>query len=109
MEKELTTPDLYPVTLNALTTACSQTSNREPVLRYEPNQVETAVLALKSKGLARVVHPGAAERALLCVLLLRGAQTVVELRTRTERLHPFTASDAVEAALDGLARRGVPL
>ncbi len=124
LEKELTTPDAYPVTLNALTTACSQTSNRDPVVRYEPSQVETAVLTLKAKGLARVVHPGAgeratkyrqvadealrlavAERAVLCVLLLRGAQTVVELRSRTQRLHGFAGPAEVEVVLDGLAGR----
>src|SRR6266508_6042569 len=63
MEKQLTTPDAYPLTLNALTTACNQTSNRDPVVRYEPHQVETTVLVLKSRGLARVVHPGSGERA----------------------------------------------
>lgn len=124
MEKQLTTPDAYPLTLNALTTACNQTSNREPVTDFPAQLVETTVHALKSKKLARIVHPGAgeratkyrqvaeetlelddAERALLCVLLLRGAQTVNELRTRTERLHPFGTTEAVEAALAGLARR----
>src|SRR5207302_1228947 len=63
LEKQLTTPDAYPLTLNALTTACNQTTNRDPVVQYEPSQVETTVLALKSKGLARVVHPGSGERA----------------------------------------------
>jgi uncharacterized protein YceH (UPF0502 family) len=124
MEKQLTTPDAYPLTLNALTTACNQSTNREPVTQYPAQLVETTVHALKSKKLARVVHPGAGERAtkyrqvaeetlglddperaLLCVLLLRGAQTVNELRTRTERLHPFGSNEAVEAALAGLARR----
>ena len=57
------TPDAYPLTLNALTNGCNQTSNREPVVQYEPYQVETAALALKSQGLVRVVHPGSGERA----------------------------------------------
>ncbi len=124
MEKQLTTPDSYPLTLNALTSACNQSSNREPITDYPAQLVETTVHALKSKKLARIVHPGAgeratkyrqvaeetlglddAERALLCVLLLRGAQTVNELRTRTERLHPFGTNEAVEAALAGLTRR----
>jgi uncharacterized protein len=128
MEKQLTTPDAYPLTLNALTTACNQTSNRDPIVRYEPYQVETTVLVLKTRGLARVVHPGSGERAtkyrhiadealkldgaeqaLMCVLLLRGAQTVNELRTRTERLHPFSSPADVESALDALARRDPPL
>jgi len=124
IEKQLTTPDSYPLTLNALTSACNQTSNRDPVTDYPAQLVETTVHALKSKKLARIVHPGAgeratkyrqvaeetlglddAERAVLCVLLLRGAQTVNELRTRTERLHPFGSPEAVEATLAGLARR----
>lgn len=128
LEKQLTTPDAYPLTLNALTMACNQSSNREPVVRYEPYQVETTVLVLKTRGLARVVHPGSGERAtkyrqvaderlgldpperaLVCALLLRGAQTVAELRTRTERLHPFASPGAVEATLDALARRDPPL
>lgn len=124
LEKKLATPDAYPLTLNALIAACNQTSNRDPVVQYEPSVVETAVLALKAKGLARVVHPGSGERAtryrqvvdevldlspadeaLACVLLLRGAQTAAELRSRTERLHPFPSATEVEAALDALARR----
>jgi uncharacterized protein YceH (UPF0502 family) len=128
LEKELTTPDAYPMTLNAVTTACNQTSNRDPVVHWEAQEVETTLLALKAKGLARVVHPGAGERAtkyrqvldevleldagdraLVAVLLLRGPQTVNELRTRTERLHPFGSPGEVEDALDELARREPPL
>ena len=128
LEKQLTTPDAYPMTLNAVTTACNQTSNREPVVRFSAQEVETTLLALKAKGLARVVHPGSGERAtkyrqvldevlglepgdraLLAVLLLRGPQTLNELRTRTERLHPFTSAAEVDAALDALARRDPPL
>lgn len=128
LEKQVTTPDVYPLTLKALTTACNQTSNREPVVAYDPQLVETTVLALKGKGLARVVHPasgeratkfrqvadealgmGPAERALVCVLLLRGAQTVAELTTRTERLHPFGSSAEVESTLRRLAERERPL
>lgn len=127
LEKEMTTPDAYPMTLNALTTACNQSSNRDPVVKYQATQVETAVLTLKAKGLARVVHPGAgdrvtkyrqvvdevlglwdAERAVICVLLLRGAQTVAELRSRSERLHQFRSADEVEAALQALATRQPP-
>lgn len=124
MEKQVTTPDGYPMTLKALTTACNQTTNREPVVEYEPQLVETTLLALKGKGVARVVHPGAGERAtkyrqvldevfalapqehaVLCVLLLRGAQTVSELRSRTDRLHHFSAPPEVEATLRTLADR----
>ena len=128
LEKQLTTPDAYPMTLNAVTTACNQTSNRDPVVHYSPQEVETTLLALKAKGLARVVHPGSGERAtkyrqvldevlglgvpdraLLAVLLLRGPQTVNELRTRTERLHAFASPAEVEAVLEALARRDPPL
>jgi uncharacterized protein YceH (UPF0502 family) len=128
LEKEITTPDAYPLTLNALVGACNQTSNRDPVVHYDPTGVETAVLALKAKGLSRVVHPGSgeratkyrhiadealdlgsADRALLCVLLLRPAQTTAELKSRTERLHPFASAAEVEAALDRLARHEPPL
>jgi uncharacterized protein YceH (UPF0502 family) len=128
MEKQVTTPDAYPLTLKALTAACNQTSNRDPVLQYEAQLVETTTLALKGKGLARVVHPrsgeratryrqvadealrlGSAERALLCLLLLRGAQTAVELRTRSERLHEFASPADVEATLDAMAGGERPL
>lgn len=128
MEKQVTTPDAYPMTLKALTTACNQTSNRDPVVQYETQLVETTLMALKGKGLARFVHPGAGERttkyrqvldealrlgpdehAVLCVLLLRGAQTVNELKIRTERLHPFSSPTEIEATLAALADREHPL
>ena len=127
-EKELVTPNAYPTTLNALVGACNQLSNRDPVLKLEPHQVETAALTLKSKGLLRVVYPGSgerstryrqladevlgldeAQRALICLLLLRGPQTVAELRARSERLHPFREHSGVESALADLARREQPL
>ena len=128
LEKQLTTPDAYPLTLKALTAACNQTSSRDPIVSYEPNLVETTLLVLKAKGVARVVHPGSGERAtkyrqvadealhldpaaraLLCVLLLRGAQTIAELKARTERLHPFGSLREIESALDALTRRDPPL
>jgi uncharacterized protein YceH (UPF0502 family) len=124
LEKQATTPDVYPLTLKALTTACNQTSSRDPVVDYDPNLVETTCQALKAKGLLRVVHPASgeratkyrqildeqlgldeAEKAVLCVLMLRGAQTVSELRTRTERMHRFDGPDEVEAVLAALAAR----
>ena len=128
IEKQLTTPDAYPLTLNALTTGCNQTSNRDPVVHYEPYQVETTALVLKSKGLVRVVHPGSgeratkyrqvadealdltpAERAVVGALLVRrGPQTLSELKTRTERLHPFSSVAEVEATLDALSRARHP-
>jgi uncharacterized protein YceH (UPF0502 family) len=123
MEKQATTPDVYPLTLKALTTASNQTSNRDPVMSVTEREVETTVLALKALGYARVVHPGAGERAtkyrhiadetlgidarlraVLAVLLLRGPQTVAELRARTERLYGFAEGSEIEAALDELAR-----
>ncbi len=122
MEKQATTPEAYPLTLKALTTACNQTSSRHPVVDYDTQLVETTALALKGKGLLRVVHPAhgerstryrhvadealgldPAERAVVSVLLLRGPQTVAELRTRTERLHAFGSLDEVEAVLARLA------
>jgi uncharacterized protein YceH (UPF0502 family) len=126
VEKQLTTPESYPLTLNALVTACNQTSNRDPVLHLEHQAVETAVLALKAHGLARVVHPGSGERAtkyrqvaeealslpqgelaLLCVLLLRGPQTAAELRARSERLYTFSGAGEVESVLASLAEQGL--
>ncbi|HEV2809014.1 MAG TPA: YceH family protein [Acidimicrobiales bacterium] len=128
LEKELTTPDAYPLTLKALIAACNQSSNRSPVVGYGNHEVENTVLALKAKGLARVVHPGSgeramryrqvvdeayrlapADRALVCTLLLRGAQTAPELKARTERLHAFASAGEVEAGLQALARRDPPL
>lgn len=122
MEKQATTPESYPLTLKALTTACNQTSSRYPVVDYDAQLVETTAMALKGKGLVRVVHPShgeratkyrhvaddalgldAPQRAVLSVLLLRGPQTVAELRTRTERQHAFASPDAVQAVLGDLA------
>jgi uncharacterized protein len=127
LEKQLLQPDGSLLTLNSLVTACNQSTNRDPVSSYSAEEVETTVLLLKSRGLARVVHPGAGERStkyrqivgdafgwddaeqsVMCVLLLRGAQTLNEIRTRTERLHAFASSDAVEACLRALAARPEP-
>ena len=128
MEKQAVTPDAYPLTLKALTTACNQTSSREPVMNVSEREVETTVLALKALGYARVVHPGAGERAtkyrhiadevfhlddatqaVLTVLLLRGPQTVAELRARTERQHTFATPADVETTLAALAAHDPPL
>ena len=101
MEKEATTPDAYPLTLNALRTACNQSSNRDPVVSYEDHTVQNALDSLRARSLIRIVYSTAnratkyrhvlhealdlepAERAVLTVLLLRGPQTVGEMRTRT--------------------------
>lgn len=123
IEKEATVPDSYPLTLNALRLGCNQTSNRFPVVSYEDRTVENALMALKSIGLVRFLHPShggrtiryrhvADERwrlernelAVLALLVLRGPQTVGELRARAERqLTPDGPS--VEDALDNLAAR----
>ena len=128
LEKERTVPDSYPMTLNGLVTACNQSSNRWPVVSYEAATVQRTVDDLKDAGLVRFVHPSHGERttkfrqviderlallpteaAVLCVLFVRGPQTVAEIRTRTERLHAFDSVDEVEAALQGLASREQPL
>lgn len=126
VEKQLTTPDSYPLTENAVVAACNQLSNRNPVVAYDNNTVRVTLTALRQRGLARVVHtPGArvpkhrhivdealglskGEVALLTVMALRGPQTVGELRTRTERMHDFSLSE-VEETLEGLAARDEPL
>ncbi|MCB1229823.1 MAG: DUF480 domain-containing protein [Verrucomicrobiae bacterium] len=121
LEKEATTPDYYPLTLNALHSACNQSSNREPVTDLGTDEVEEAMEGLRYKHLAILVHQAGArvaknkhtleqvfpsltvaERALICVLLLRGQQTAGELRQRTERLHPFSDVEATERALHRL-------
>jgi uncharacterized protein YceH (UPF0502 family) len=125
IEKERTVPDSYPLTLNALVGACNQTSNRDPVVAYEPHQVEASLMQLRSRGLTRVVHsPGQrAEKyrhvvgdalglehdtvTVLAPLLLRGPQTVNELKTRTERYEPGVPD--VDDALRVLASREEPL
>ena len=122
-EKQLTTPQYYPLTLNALVNACNQTSNRNPVVSYDDATVERALQGLRDKGLARaVLSPGnrapkyrhlleealalvPEELAIFTVLLLRGPQTTGELRTRTERMYAFSSLDEVEATLDRLATR----
>ncbi len=126
IEKELTTPDYYPLSLNALTNACNQKSNRDPVLDLAETDVVRALDGLRFKGLAlqsgdggRVakyahsvpakLHLDPAELAILCELLLRGPQTVGELRTSCERMHPFADLAAVETVLQELAERQPPL
>ena len=124
LEKQATTPDAYPLTLKALVTACNQTTSRDPVVDFDVNLVETTCQALKAKGLLRIVHPAAGERAtkyrqildeqlgldasekaLVAVLLLRGAQTVPELKSRTERMCGFAGLEEVESALARLSAR----
>ncbi len=121
LEKEATTPDHYPLTPNALYSACNQSSNRNPVMDLGTDEVEDAIAGLRTHRLALMIRQSGArvpkfkhsieerfpyltksQRALLCVLLLRGQQTAGELRQRSERLHVFPDTEAVERALDEL-------
>jgi hypothetical protein len=124
MEKEVATPEYYPLSLNALMNACNQKSNRDPVVAYDEETVEAALDGLRSKGLAMRVtgrdsrvpkheqrfterdNLGRREAAILCVLMLRGPQTVGELRGRTERLYTFDDLEGVESTLHKLSESG---
>lgn len=121
LEKEIATPEYYPLSLNALVNACNQKSNREPVVAYDDATVETALEGLRVKGLALRIsgrdvrvpkhaqrftekfNLGRREAALICQLMLRGPQTVGELRGRSERLYTFDDLEAVESTLARLA------
>jgi uncharacterized protein len=123
VEKEATTPDQYPLTLNSLVLACNQASNRNPVVDYSPGEVSTVFTELRQVGLARVVHsPGQradkyrqvmdetlgltkSEIAVLAVLMLRGPQTVNELETRTERYGDLSDMGGVDGILHRLRNR----
>jgi len=127
IEKDITTPEYYPLSLNALINACNQKSNRDPVMNLGENAVRDALLALNEKGLAgpvssadsrvpkyehrlqEVFNLPRAETAVLCVLLLRGPQTPGELRGRTERMHRFEELSDVHSALQRLIQREPPL
>jgi uncharacterized protein YceH (UPF0502 family) len=128
IEKQLTTPQQYPLTLNGLTLACNQTSNRDPVVSYGEGDVSATLDSLKAQGLVRFVLPShgrsvvryrhvldeklaldARQLSLLAVLLLRGPQTGAELRTRTERMAEFGSVHEVEHDLTGLSRQDPPL
>jgi uncharacterized protein len=123
IEKEITTPEYYPLSLNALVNACNQKSNREPVMNLDEDAVVVAMRALEKKEFAgaanttdsrvrkyehrlqEVFNFTRPETAVLCVLLLRGAQTPGEIRGRAERLHHFKALDDVQLALGKLMKR----
>ena len=123
IEKDITTPDYYPLSLNALVNACNQKNNRDPVMTLEPDAVSDALEQLEEKRFAGPA-PGADSRvtkyehrlqevfnfdrreiAVLCVLVLRGPQTPGELRSRTERMYRFEALDDVVSTLDRLSQR----
>ena len=123
IEKQRTTPDQYPLTLNSLRLACNQSTNRDPVVDYDESTVRAAAQRLGQIGWARLATgPGSrvakyrhlfdealgllpSESAVLAVLMLRGPQTVAELKTRTERLHHFSGNGEVEATLQRLDER----
>lgn len=123
LEKQYVTPDVYPLTMNGLITACNQVSNRNPIVSYDEHTIHKALDSLREKGLLRIVYSTSNratkyrevlqetqkleqdEAAVICVLLLRGPQTIGELRSRTERIHPFESLAAVEQTLDRLAAR----
>lgn len=127
IEKEMTTPEYYPLSLNGLTNACNQKSNRDPVMTLDETEVVRALDALRFQGLAmqaasdggrvpkyrhnlaQKLYLEGEEQAILCELLVRGPQTVGELRSRCERMHPFSNLEEVEEALHLLATRKVPL
>jgi uncharacterized protein YceH (UPF0502 family) len=127
VEKDITTPDYYPLSLNALVNACNQKSNREPVMDLEEDAVRAALSSLEEKHLAgpsssadsrvakyehhlqEVVNFNRRETALLCVLLLRGPQTPGELRSRSERMHQFEDLSEVQSSLQRLMDREPPL
>jgi hypothetical protein len=125
IEKEITTPEYYPISLNALTNACNQKSNRDPVLHLEDGEVRKALNHLEYQSLVRSVGDSRVtkfehrlqdafnfyrpEIAVLCELLLRGPQTPGELRTRASRMHAFEDLESVLSALQRLAKREPPL
>jgi uncharacterized protein YceH (UPF0502 family) len=125
LEKQRTTPDAYPLSLNALRLACNQSTNRDPVVDYDEATIRDAVHRLERRGLARLASGRGSratkyrhlladalplrdeEQAVMCVLLLRGAQTPGELKQRTERVHRFADLEDVLAALRSLGERGL--
>lgn len=127
IEKERTTPEYYPLTLNALQNACNQKTNRDPVVQYDEETIEIALDGLNRKGLvSNVTGAGlrakkflhltehklgidTAESAILCVLLLRGAQTPGEIRGRTGRMHEFAELSELESLLESMTQADQPL
>jgi uncharacterized protein len=123
MEKQRTTPDAYPLSLNALRLACNQSTNRDPVVEYDETTLRDGLHRLERRGLVRLASGAGsraskfrhllaqalpmddAEQSVICVLLLRGAQTPGELKQRTDRMHPFASLDEVQATLHALIDR----
>jgi uncharacterized protein YceH (UPF0502 family) len=125
MEKEVTTPENYPLSLNALVNACNQKSSREPVMELGEGDVRTALFDMEQRGLVRTLSDARVakfenrvrdglnlrrdEFAVMCLLLLRGPQTTAELRARSERMYEFEDNAAVVATLERLAHREEPI
>ena len=125
LEKQRTTPDMYPLSLNALRMACNQSTNRDPIVDYDDEVIREALHRLERRGLTRlasgrgsrapkyrhlladVLPMGSDEQAIMCVLMLRGPQTPGELKQRAERMHPFAGLDAVHETLARLIERGL--
>ena len=123
IEKQITTPEYYPLTLNSLTAACNQKNNRNPVTSFAESDIEEALYSLREKNLAYVFHGSTSrvpkykhvapevlhlsppEVAAMCVLMLSGPQTVGEIRTRGSRLYPFAGMEEVEETLRALSDR----
>jgi len=121
LEKQRTTPDVYPLSLNSLRLACNQSTNRDPVVDYDEATIRDALHRLERKGLTRLASGNraakyrhllaealpmnSAEQAIVCVLMLRGPQTPGELKQRSERMHAFADLAAVHATLDALIDR----
>jgi uncharacterized protein YceH (UPF0502 family) len=126
IEKQVTTPEYYPLTLNALVNACNQLSNRDPVVAFDEKTVARALESLREKNLAyvfygsdsrvpkykhvmtEIFHLTPSELAVMCVLMLRGPQTTGEIRSRTSRLYEFADLSEVEATLEKLIERDDP-
>ena len=127
LEKERTTPENYPLSLNGLITACNQTTNRDPITAYDEKTIETGIEGLRAKKLVTVVFGGGSrvqkyrhelpahfnlergDLAVMTVLLLRGPQTAGELRARTERMFHFASIEALESCLESLTSGDSPL
>lgn len=125
IEKQHTTPEQYPLSLNSLRLACNQATNREPVVEYDEATIRDALHRLERRGLTRLASGRGSraikhrhllaealpmsdpEQALMCVLMLRGPQTPGELKQRSERLHPFAGLEQVHETLAALTQRGL--